>query len=285
MRWRIFLSLLLCGPAVLLAPRSGAPFAPTAALAAGPSSTFGDGGGWIEEDDGGPSDPPGTILQFPGMPPIQAGPSGSVFGPDGSPTGRPHSGALTPSLSPEERAKAAKAEALKRAMAPQKSHAALRSEMLETLFTRLGKAADADEASGIAVAIERVWLHSDSATANLLMTRAVAAMQAGHLPLALSLFDKILVLEPNWAEAWDKRATTRFLGGDLDGAVADMRQVLKLEPRHFSALAAMGFVLQREGLDKEALSAFRKSLALDPQQPQIKDLVEKLSIKVEGRDI
>lgn len=170
-------------------------------------------------------------------------------------------------------------------MVPQKTHAVIRGEMLDMLFQRLEKASDADAASGVALAIERVWLHSNSATADLLMARALAAMQAGHLPLALTLFDKILTLKPDWAEAWDKRATTRFLGGDLDGAVADMRQVLKLEPRHFSALAAMGLVLQRQGFDKEALGAFRKSLALDPQQPQIKDIVEKLSVKVEGRDI
>ncbi len=61
-------------------------------------------------------------------------------------------------------------------------------QMLDALFKHLGKAADADEANGIAAAIERVWLQSDSATANLLMARALAAMQARHLPLALDAF-------------------------------------------------------------------------------------------------
>ncbi len=64
-----------------------------------------------------------------------------------------------------------------------------------------------------------------------------------------------------------------------------MRQVLKLEPRDFSTLAALGLALHGQGLDKEALGVLRKSLALDPQQPQIKDLVDKLSVEVEGRDI
>ena len=284
MQSRVFSFVLIFGLGMAFAPRPVGLFAPDTALAAGAGNDFGGGG---IEDDNGPNVPPGTILQFPGMPPIQVGPDGRILSNDSlqrSIVPRP-SGALKPSLSPEEHAKAAKAEALKRAMAPQKTHAALRTEMLNTLFKRLGTAADADEASGIAVAIERVWLHSDSATADLLMTRALAALQAGHLPLALRLFDKIVVLQPDWAEAWDKRAATRFLGGDLYGAVADMRQALKLDPRHFSALNTLGFALQREAFDKQALAAFRKSLALYPQQPLIKGVVDKLSVKVEGRDI
>ncbi len=282
MQSRVFSFVLICG--LVLAPRPVGLFAPDVALAAGAGNDL--GGGWIEEDDG-QNGSAGTILRFPGMPPMRVGPDGHILsGGSMQPSAAPRrSGALKPSLSPEQRAKAAKAEALKRAMAPQKTHAALRTAMLDTLFKRLGKAADADEASGIAVAIQRVWLHSDSATANLLMARAMAALQAGHLPLALTLFDRIIILQPDWAEAWDKRAATRFLGGDLAGAIADIRQALKLEPRHFSAFAALGFALQKEGLDKLALAAFRKSLALDPQQPQIQKIVDKLSIKVEGRDI
>lgn len=280
MRSRFFLSLIIVGFAAWLPLQSTAFLAPGMALAAGATSEFGPG--WIEEDDG-PDAPPGAILQFPGMPPIQVMPDGRILRPQAADPRR--IGAMKPSLSPEEKAKAAKAEALKRAMAPQKTHAEIRTEMLDALFKHLGKAADADEANGIAEAIERIWLQSDLATANLLMERGLAAMQARHLPLALTLFDKLLTLEPSWAEAWEKRATTRLLGGDLDGAIADMRQVLKIEPRHFSTLAALGLVLHREGFDKEALAVLRKSLSLDPQQPQISDVIDKLSVEVEGRDI
>lgn len=283
MRSRFFLSLIGGGIAaalIALAALSGADRARA-------GSPFGDG--WTEED-GGPDMPPGTVLQFPGMPPIRVMPDGHLMQPQENvrvpSVGAPQRGAaLKPSLSPAEKAKAAKAEALKRAMAPQKTHAQLRAEVLDKLFKHLGQASSSDEADGIAVAIERVWLQSDSATANLLMERALAAMQARHLPLALTLFNKLLVLEPDWAEAWEKRATTRLLGGDIDGGIADMRQVLKLDPRNFSTLAALGLALHRQGLDKEALAALRKSLALDPQQPQIRDLVDKLSVAIEGRDI
>ena len=70
------------------------------------------------------------------------------------------------------RAAAARAEALKHAMAPQPTHAALRAEALDALFKRLAAASDPDEASGISAAIQNVWMQSDSDTASLLMQRA-----------------------------------------------------------------------------------------------------------------
>jgi len=275
MRSHMVLSLILIGLAASPALQ------PSAAFAAGRADPFADD---AQQQGDAPDGLPGTILQYPGMPPLPGGQEGGTEIPGLGDQGT-HAGALKPSQSPQEKAKAARAEALKRAMAPQKTHAQIRAELLDSLFKNLSKAQDADEADGIATAIQRVWLHSDSATANLLMQRGVSALDGQHLPLALELFDRLLDLEPNWAEAWAKRATTRLLGGDVDGAISDMRQVVKLEPRQFAALAALGLALHRQGFDKEALSVIRKSLALDPQQPQLKDLADKLSVEVEGRDI
>jgi tetratricopeptide (TPR) repeat protein len=110
-------------------------------------------------------------------------------------------------------------------------------------------------------------------------------MQAQQYPLALSLFDKLVALEPDWAEAWNQRATTRFLTGDTDGAMADIDRVIKLEPRHFGALAGMGMILQGAGLEKSALEIFKKALGIYPLEPDIQKLVEKLTLEIEGQDI
>jgi Flp pilus assembly protein TadD len=117
------------------------------------------------------------------------------------------------------------------------------------------------------------------------MERGSASLAAGHYPLALSFFNKLVVLKPKWAEAWNKRATTRFRADDIEGAMADIDQVLKLEPRHYGALAGMGLILQKSNLNKQALDVFRKALALNPKQPELRKLIENLSLEVEGRDI
>lgn len=170
-------------------------------------------------------------------------------------------------------------------MAPQQSPAAARQRVLDELFARLRAAADIDEAKSVAAAIERVWLQSRSDTANLLMQRALVSLKDQNYPIALALLDKIVALEPDWAEAWNQRATTRFLAGDADGAMADIGQVVRLEPRHFGALAGMGMILQRAGFDKRALQMFNMALAIYPLQPELRTTVEKLTLDVEGRDI
>jgi tetratricopeptide (TPR) repeat protein len=179
----------------------------------------------------------------------------------------------------------ARAEELKKALAPRPEPAVLRQRTLDELFRHLGAAADPEEAKGYADAIQHVWLQSRSDTANLIMQRAMLASRMKNYPLALTLLDKLVALEPDWAEAWNQRATVRFLSEDFDGSMADIDKVLKLEPRHFGALTGMAVILQREGLNKRALEVFKKMLEIYPAQPDIKDTVDKLSLDVNGRDI
>ena len=198
-------------------------------------------------------------------------------GADDSPS--PPAGPLAP------KSRTATAAQLKKALAPKPAPEAMRKQMLDALFVRLRNAGDQGDAQRIAASIERVWLNSDSDTANLLMQRAMVSIQAGNYPLALSLFDKLVGVEPDWAEAWNQRATARFLAGDLDSAMADINRVMKLEPRHFGALAGMGMILQGAGLDKSALEIFNKALAIYPLEPDIRKLAEKLTLEIEGQDI
>lgn len=160
-----------------------------------------------------------------------------------------------------------------------------RAQLLDGLFDRLAKSTDPDEAGGIAALIERTWMRSGSDTADLLMSRAVAAMGTDHRDVATALLDKIVALRPDWAEGWNKRATLRFLEDDDAGSMEDLSHVLALEPRHFGALSGMGFILKRNGLDAGALKALRKALALYPENPDLRKAVDQLTPEVEGRDL
>ena len=160
-----------------------------------------------------------------------------------------------------------------------------RQKILDELFDRLGKAQDESEAKGIAGAIDRVWMRSGSDTADLLMNRAMQAISHKNWKLSQDLLDKVVVIDPYWAEAWNKRATARFFTEDYFGSMADLAEVLKLEPRHYAALTGMGFILQRTGFDKRALQVFRRALEINPQQEDIRKTVEKLTLEVEGQPI
>jgi tetratricopeptide (TPR) repeat protein len=162
-----------------------------------------------------------------------------------------------------------------------KTHA----QLLDELFGRLATAQDSDEASGVAIAIQHLWLQSGSDTADLLMNRAASAAAKGDHGLALQLLDKIVLLDPNWAEAWNKRATVHFLDDDDADSMADIGHVLSLEPRHFGALTGMASILLRTGMKKEALAVLRRTASIYPHNTDIDAMIEQLVPEVEGRPI
>jgi tetratricopeptide (TPR) repeat protein len=156
---------------------------------------------------------------------------------------------------------------------------------LDLLFKAL-KAAPSDEtAKAIEQRIWAVWALSRSDTTNLLMTRVRTAFEKRDVDLALKLLDGIVKIKPDYVEAWNRRATIYFTKKDYGRALADLREVIKREPRHFGALSGLGLILQDLGEDKQALDVYRRVLAIYPRMERVPEIVRKLQDKVEGRDI
>ncbi len=86
-------------------------------------------------------------------------------------------------------------------------------------------------------------------------------------------------------EAWNRRATVYYVKKDFGRALADIREVLAREPRHFGALSGLGIILQEIGDDRHALDVFRRALAIHPHLERVPEMVKKLSDKVDGRDL
>ena len=95
----------------------------------------------------------------------------------------------------------------------------------------------------------------------------------------------IVKIKPDYVEAWNRRATLYYMKKDYGHSIADIREVLKREPRHFGALSGLGLIMQELGDDKRALDVYRRTLTLYPKIQRIPDLVKTLQEKVEGRDI
>lgn len=156
---------------------------------------------------------------------------------------------------------------------------------LDDLFDRLAKAKDESEGKGIASLIERRWARSGSDTADVLMSRATQAVEAKDYPLAIELLDRVLVLEPNWTEAWYRRANVFFLLEDPVDAMADLRRVLDREPRHFGAWTGLGHIFMASDDKGRALASYRRALRIHPQLSSVQTLVERLAPQVDGQDL
>ena len=155
---------------------------------------------------------------------------------------------------------------------------------LDKLFDRLVAAKTPEEARGVANLIQRRWARSSSPTADLLMTRAQTAMKGKQVELAIELLDRVISLEPDWAEGWNQRANALFLLGDPIRSLYDIGETLKREPRHYGAMMGLGTILRQQGDDKRAMVAFRQALAIYPQLEAVKNAVDSLKIEVDGRD-
>lgn len=156
---------------------------------------------------------------------------------------------------------------------------------LDFLFEALKLAPDETTGKAIEARIWALWFNSHSDTADLLMTRARTALEAKETDLALELLGAIVKIKPDFVEAWNRRATIHFSKKDYGAALADIREVLRREPRHFGALSGLGMMMQELGDDARALDAFRRAVEVHPRIQRIPELVKQLKEKVEGRDI
>lgn len=156
---------------------------------------------------------------------------------------------------------------------------------LDDLFARLAGARDEVEAKGIAGLIERRWSNSGSDTADLLMSRAADAVRTKDTALAVELLDRVIALQPRWAEAWHRRAGVFQLLDDPVGAMADLSQAITREPRHFEAWSDLGKLYLSSGDKRRALGAFRHALAIHPYLASARTIVDRLSPEVDGRDL
>ncbi len=146
---------------------------------------------------------------------------------------------------------------------------------LDVLFERL-----ADPKAGNAQQIEdAIWVmwtgHEDAAAAQL-MERAVAAIAKRQHDIAETHLTRLVEDHPDYAEAWNKRATLFFVLKRDSESVADIERTLSLEPRHFGAICGFAQICLRAGDRAGALAAFETALAINPHMASVRQAVEEL---------
>jgi len=155
------------------------------------------------------------------------------------------------------------------------------SEMLDRLFGQLHATDSQTSAKTIEQAIWRLWARSGSPTCDALLGQAEKAIAARETGVAIRILDTAIELQPEFAEAWNRRATAYFISGQYDKSLSDIDKVLALEPRHFGALSGLGSIRREQGDKRAALDAFRRALAVHPYLESAKGAVKQLEGELE----
>ena len=156
---------------------------------------------------------------------------------------------------------------------------------LERLFDELAVSPDATHSARYEAEILKRLHSSGSATSDLLLSWAIEAMNKERYTDALDILDQVILLDPDFVEGWNKRATVHFLMKDYGKSIADIQHTLALEPRHFGALSGLGMILRDIGDDERAAEAFRKALAVHPRLKNAREALEALEAKIAGQAI
>jgi len=159
-----------------------------------------------------------------------------------------------------------------------------RSTSLATLFEELAAATDSIDANRIEGLIWEQWLKAPDEQAAKQMSQITRAMAAGDLSVALEFCDQLVESYPDYAEGWNKRATIHYMRGNSAESVADIRETIALEPRHFGAISGLGLIFLREGDLEAALTAFEKVLSISPASANARRSVERVRREM-GREI
>lgn len=154
---------------------------------------------------------------------------------------------------------------------------------LDPLFELLRSSSDPARVGRAETLIRGIWLQSGREDVDRLMAGGIEAMNGGRLRESIATFGRITDLAPGFAEGWNKRATARYLAGELDASARDVERTLALEPRHFGALSGLGLIRLAQGDELGALLAFEAVLELHPRAPaavfHVPRLREKLKVR------
>ena len=156
---------------------------------------------------------------------------------------------------------------------------------LDRLFAVLKAAPTGDAARGVEAEIWQIWGQSNDDKVDSLMSAGAAWLNAGAFDRALAVYDQVVALKPNFAEGWNKRATTLYLLNRFDDSQHDIARVLALEPRHFGALSGLGMCDVQLHRTKDALQALETARSIDPMLSNIDNNIEELRRQIARESI
>ena len=161
---------------------------------------------------------------------------------------------------------------------------------LDKLFFQLKNSKNLSSAQIVEKKIWEIWLIHPSEDRRgfrltELLTQGSRLMNMGELNKAYELFTQIIATEPDWSEAWNKRATVLYLMNRYQSSLDDIKITLTLEPRHFGALSGQALNYIELKQYEKAIQSYKIAQKIYPlldsaskMIPELQDLINDQAI-------
>ena len=161
---------------------------------------------------------------------------------------------------------------------------------LNELFNQLKNNNDVASAYEIEKKIWKIWsIHPSNDRRGYRLTELLAQgsflMAERELNGAYEIFSQIILVDPNWPEAWNKRATVLYLLGSYQQSQKDIDEVLKLEKRHFGALSGQGLVQIELKNYEKAINSYKEVQKIYPSMQAPKVMIPRLKKLIKSQSI
>ena len=151
-----------------------------------------------------------------------------------------------------------------------------KENQLNKLFQEL-KIEDSSLSPKIEKKIWKLWsTHPKNNKLTMMLADGSDLVNNKQLDKAIIVFSKVIEIDPNWAEAWNKRATVFYMLGQFQKSQNDIDKVLELEKRHFGALAGQGLVNIKLKNYEKAIISYKKAEQIYPSMPSPKIMIDKI---------
>jgi tetratricopeptide (TPR) repeat protein len=127
----------------------------------------------------------------------------------------------------------------------------------------------------------QLWGRSGDAAIDKLYREGLNLMQSGDTPKAIEVFGSIIAKRPEFAEAWNKRATIYYMSGEYDLSLRDCEEVLKRVPQHFGALVGYAQMLSERSQPERALELMERASQVNPYLANADLMMRALRVQIE----
>ena len=160
---------------------------------------------------------------------------------------------------------------------------------LNNLFIQL-KNSETAKAIEIENKIWKIWsTHPSSDRKGYRLTELLAQgsflMTQQEFNRAYEVFTQIILADPKWFEAWNKRATVLYMMGRYSDSQNDIDKVLSLEHRHFGALSGQGLVQTQLKNYEKAINSYLEVQKIYPSMQAPKVMITHLKELIKNQSI